>query len=382
MSRVLNPFSIGAMCEYDPESDRPFHRPGVNPSHLSPHALTPHGLADYSPRIAATGCGPETHPTLDALFHAPPLPPSSLSPRIFPGANQASTEALIKALSDNHVSWHIFNYKGFHKYAMHRNIPISIFDLTRSHAAHHILAIWALGAPTPAVEAGYGTHCEYQRPAFASPGFVNIHNLYKHLDDERYGAHLNYFTSELLQKGLERCPEEYTFSPEANFGAEFPEMLSRLVEGALHPPIHVGYGAEFSSIGISAEGQYLYSTVCDTGFESAVTGLAMTTVQSSNSDLVPRAWFPDIISSVSTRGGNRTALSIVALVSCDPRFSRIQRVDEESIYSKRLTEHGSIIHDYVDMWKFDISTEEGIADAIEELSWANVRIYGVGGFSG
>ena len=75
ISRMLNPFSIGAMCEYDPESDRPFHRPRVNPSHLSPHALTPHGLADYSPRIAATACGPETHPPLTALFYAPPLPP-------------------------------------------------------------------------------------------------------------------------------------------------------------------------------------------------------------------------------------------------------------------------------------------------------------------
>ena len=198
-----------------------------------------------------------------------------------------------------------------------------------------------------------------------------------------YAAYVDYFTSELLQKGLERCLEEYIFAPEANFGAAFPEMLSRLVEGALHPLIHVGYGAEFSSIGISAEGQYSCSTPgCDTGFESTVTGLAMTAVQSSNSNLVPRAWFPDVISSVSTRGGNRTALSIVALVSCDPRFSRIQRVDEELMYSKTLTEHGSIIHDYVDMWKFDISTEEGIADAIEELSWANVRIYGVGGFSG
>ena len=158
ISRMLNPFSIDAMCEYDPEYDRSFHRPGVNTTHLSPHALTAHGLTDYFPRTAATICGPETHPPLDTLFHAPPLPPSSLSPRIFPGANQASTEALIKALSDNHVSWHIFNYKGFHKYAMHRNIPISVFDLTRSHAAHHILAIWALGSPAPVVEAAYATH--------------------------------------------------------------------------------------------------------------------------------------------------------------------------------------------------------------------------------
>ena len=107
----------------------------------------------------------------------------------------------------------------------------------------------------------------------------------------------------------------------------------------------------------------------------------MAAVQPSNPDLLPRVWFPDVVSSVDTRGGNRTALSIVALVSCDPRLSRIKHMDEETMCPKTLTEYGSIIHDYVNMWKFDISTEAGIADAIEELSWANVLIYGVGGFS-
>ena len=108
----------------------------------------------------------------------------------------------------------------------------------------------------------------------------------------------------------------------------------------------------------------------------------MAAVQPSNPDLLPRVWFPDVISSVDNlKGGNRTALSIVALVSCDPRFSHIKHMDEETMCSKTLTEHGSIIHSYVNMWKFDISSEAGIADAIEELSWANVLIYGVGGSS-
>lgn len=107
----------------------------------------------------------------------------------------------------------------------------------------------------------------------------------------------------------------------------------------------------------------------------------MTAVHSSNSDLLPRVWFPDVVSSVHTRGGNRTALSIVALVSCDPRFSHVKHTDDETMYSKILKEQGSIIHDYVNMWKLDISTADGIADAIAELSWVNVVIYGVGGSS-
>lgn len=175
--------------EYDPDAIRPFHRPGEDPFHLSPESLSAHGLADYSPKTAATVSGPVIHPPLDELFHPPPLPPSIFSPRTFPGVDRVSIEALLKALSDNHVRWHIFfNYKGFHKYVTHRNVQVSVFNLSRSHAAHHVLAIWALGAPGPVIEAAYATHCEYQRPAFASPTPINNHNLYKHLGDERYVA--------------------------------------------------------------------------------------------------------------------------------------------------------------------------------------------------
>ncbi|KAF8442905.1 hypothetical protein L210DRAFT_3611407 [Boletus edulis BED1] len=248
------------------------------------------------------------------------LPPSAFSPRTFPGIDQASTQALIGTLSDNHVRWHIFfNYKGFH-----------------NHAAHHILAIWALGAPAPVIEAAYATHCEYQRPAFAAPGPINKQIFNKHLGDERYYAgYLDYFTSELLQKGLKECLEEHNFASEANFGAAFPEMFSALF-------IHVGYGAEFSSIGVSAEAQTCFQESCSP------------------------MWFP--------------RCQLLPL-SCDPRLSQIKHMDEETMCTKTLTEHGSIIHDYVNMWKFDISTEDGIADAIEELSWANDLIYGVGGHS-
>jgi hypothetical protein len=177
--------------EYDPGSNRPFHRPGEDPTHLRPEALTAHGVAEYSLKTAATDCGPQTRPPLDSLFHAPTLPPSVFSPRTFPGIDQTSTEALVRTLSDNHVRWHIFfNYKGFHKYVSHRNVPVSLFDVSRSHAAHHMLAIWAMGAPGPVIEAAYATHCEYQRPAFAAPGPINNHNFYKHLGDERYVCRL------------------------------------------------------------------------------------------------------------------------------------------------------------------------------------------------
>ena len=41
--------------------------------------------------------------------------------------------------------------------------------LNDSHAAHHLLAIYAMGAPKKLLEAAYETHVVYQRPAFPSP---------------------------------------------------------------------------------------------------------------------------------------------------------------------------------------------------------------------
>ena len=157
----LPPKIISSTLSEDPA--KPFHCEGRDPSHLIPEVLLAHNLTDYSPETAATVSGPQVHPSLDTLFHLPPLPVSILSPRTFPSVDKAFTEALVKTLSDNHVHWHIFfNYKGFHKYVMDKNIQVSVFDLSHSHVSHHMLVIWALGAPGPIIEAAYATHCKYQ----------------------------------------------------------------------------------------------------------------------------------------------------------------------------------------------------------------------------
>lgn len=57
--------------------------------------------------------------------------------------------------------------------------------------------------------------------------------------------------------------DEYIFSSHANYirGAERqPEMVTRLLEGLLHPMIHVGFGVEFTLPGIFAEGNILGRT--------------------------------------------------------------------------------------------------------------------------
>ncbi|KAH7886675.1 hypothetical protein F5I97DRAFT_1025320 [Phlebopus sp. FC_14] len=342
----------GACEEVDYTAERPYHRQGDDPTHLPPGNLSAHGLAEYSPQTAATIPVPSKHPPLDQLFGVPAPPPSLICPQRFPGIDSEATDVLIKTLEDNHVRWHIFfNYKGFH-----------------NHAAHHLLAIWAMGASGPVIDAAYVTHCEYQRPAFESPGHITQSNVFKHLGDERYySAYLDFFTTEILKKGLSECLEEYVFSPHANFSRNFaeeqPEMLSRFVEGVFHPLIHTGYGAEFGLVGISAE------------------GLAMTAVHGANPDLLSRSWFPDVISSPTGKGSKRSALSILALVACDPRFSNIKKTEDESMYAQVLKEQGSVLQEYAQMWVIDISSGIGIAEAAEGLSWLNTIIYGVGGYS-
>jgi len=55
-----------------------------------------------------------------------------------------------------------------------------------SHAAHHLLAIYALGASAPVIDAAYQTHVAFQRPAVASPGVITIKNFNEFLGQEEW----------------------------------------------------------------------------------------------------------------------------------------------------------------------------------------------------
>lgn len=348
---LSTPTLLITMTDISPDLDSanyPFHREPEIPVVVPPTGA--HGIGLYSPETAATIKVPPKPPHIEQLFYVPKPPPSAISPQRLPGIDPESTATLIRTLSHNHITWHIFfNYKHFH-----------------NHAPHHLLAIWSLGASGPVIEGAYATHCVYQRPALESPGHITNDNLHKHLNDERYySAYLKFFTAELLKRGLPECLEEYVLSPPANFtrdDEEQPAMLSRFAMGVLHPFIHTGYGAEFGLTGVSAE------------------GLAMTAVHASNSGLVDRTWFPDVVSEPDVKGSTRSALTILSLIACDPRFSNIKRIDAGNVLNEGIKRFGATIREYVEMWKFDISSEAGLADAVEELSWVNSLIYGVGGY--
>ncbi|EGN97420.1 hypothetical protein SERLA73DRAFT_57794 [Serpula lacrymans var. lacrymans S7.3] len=309
----------------------------------------------------------------DRLFPQPGPPPSLLSPKRWPGSDPEATTALQEVLTHNNKEWHIFfNDKGFH-----------------NHAAHHLLAIWALGASAPVIKAAYQTHCDYQLPAYKSPEPITTKNFNDHLGDEDYyNAYLIYFTDEISKNGLSKVLENHVFSMEANIddaaeaqGKQRPDMLCRFVEGVFHPFIHVGYGAEFGLLGIAAE------------------GMAMTAVHpASSSVLMPRNFSSVKASSlieIALEQLSRLSLNtpyppppsqgvhaftILARMLKDKRFDNVERAGPDAVYNKLLKDHGDVIREYADLWKVDTSDPQKVEDHIEQLIWVNTMTYGIGGW--
>lgn len=131
-----------------------------------------------------------------------------------------------------------------------------------SHAVHHILAIYALGANEELLREGYKNDADRQRPLGKSPMPISQDNFADHLGDPKYyQAYLEFFSDQLVTKGVDKTLEDYLYSKRANFddraeanGSRQPEMFGRFMSGLMYPIIHVGYGLEFGLLGILAEG--------------------------------------------------------------------------------------------------------------------------------
>ncbi|KAF9235887.1 hypothetical protein BU15DRAFT_77494 [Melanogaster broomeanus] len=156
---------------------------------------------------------------LDALFPGPSLPPSPLSPQRFPGSSLESLAAL-------------------------------------HHVSHRALAIYALGGSASHIEDYYEQDAKCQRPALKSPEPITGDNFVEHIGDENfYQGYVTFFSKQIDEKGAAETLEQSIFSEKYNFqdGRDATEMLFRLMDGLLHPMIHVGYGVEFGLKGMLAE---------------------------------------------------------------------------------------------------------------------------------
>ncbi|KAF9445187.1 hypothetical protein P691DRAFT_676137 [Macrolepiota fuliginosa MF-IS2] len=287
----------------------------------------------------------------DFLFPTPSAPPSVLSPYNWPGVSPGSTQALKEVLKDNHERWHIFfNEKGFH-----------------NHASHRSLAIWSLGADPAIIRAGYKTDCGLQRPAYKSPEEITEENFAQHLGDERFwDAYLNFFTDRVRKDGIDKTFETFIFSKKYNIGKE--EMLTRFMSGLVHPLIHTGYGAEFDIPGMVIE------------------GLAQTCVhQADVSKILPPSFFEPIPTAPTvtngTHGDNVHALTILARVAADSRLSLPKDLNELALVQNIIDDHSDLIREYASQWTIDIQKPGEIERKVEEITWMNVVMYGVAGWT-
>ena len=72
--------------------------------------------------------------------------------------------------------------------------------------------------------------------------------------------------------------------------------------------------------------------------------------------------------------------SILARALKDPELGTIGSDEPGGIYSSTVKKFGETLKKLVDQWQVDTTNAQDVERKIEELSWMNVMIYGIGGW--
>ncbi|KAF8063382.1 hypothetical protein FPV67DRAFT_1506313 [Lyophyllum atratum] len=305
------------------------------------------------------------------LFPIPSSPPSTLVPKRWPGINPESTATLREVLKDNHQRWHIFfNDMGFH-----------------NHSSHRAIANWALGAAGEVIKTGYELDSTYQRPAFDPPGPINTKNFKDHLGDKPYyGGYLAFFTDIIREQGVAATIEQYVFSKDVNIGVagKEPQIFNRFLGGLLHPMIHVGYGLEFCLPGMVAEGlaeAAVHSLDASAGIPDDFFDYGGST--KGVEDTLSRFKSLVVSQPESKKLGAKNGVhvfTVLARVLNDPELGKV--VDTGSgMFSTTMKNHVSALVKHMADWHVDATNPRDVKRKIEELSWMNPLIFGVGGWA-
>jgi hypothetical protein len=195
--------------------------------------------------------------------------------------------------------------------------------------------------------------------------------------------------------------DKYNFNPGRDAASQ-PHMLSRFVDGIMHPLIHCGYGVEFGLKGMLSEGK---SHPCK-GRRVAYSplGLAITALR----DAHPLRFLPlslsvaqvtsdvdeteaklaslvlddtSIIPNRAAVGQETHAFSILARVLKDPSLAPNGPRQFILQYPDTLAAHEDKIRAYVDEWTIDLSIPGEIERKMEECVWTASVMYAVGGWS-
>ncbi|KAI0776927.1 hypothetical protein BD413DRAFT_523845 [Trametes elegans] len=323
---------------------------------------------------------------VDAFFPFPTAAPSPKGPARLPGVTHESSVALLKTLKDDHIRFHaFFNDRGFH-----------------NHASHHLVAIYALGAPGPLIEAAYATHTSYLLPSFESPQPIDGKTFWLHLGKrEYYDSYLKYFRGRLLEKDITEVLEQYFFTSTANIGGPDtgvePNMLARLHAVLVHPLIHAGGGLEFGLLGLVAEG-LAQAAVHSAQGTNLVRSASLFQHPHADPSGIARltALLPSLSLGKSAANGEAAsdkpsvhALSILGRVLADDKYSpdtlgltNLAEVTTFDLVDKTV---GGALADLAAEWAAELAgdgaTSAAVERKIEELTWTNALIYGVGGWA-
>ncbi|KAH9809064.1 hypothetical protein DFH28DRAFT_1067858 [Melampsora americana] len=296
--------------------------------------------------------------------------PSSVS--LMPGVTDVSAEATGAALTENTEKFHcFFNDMHFH-----------------NHIAHHVLAMYALGAPPASIKAAFEHEVQEQRPAL-SPALgemLNENNWTMHLGDEKYYPdYLSFFSSEVARLGARNAVDHYVFRQTKG------DMLNRSLGGIYHPIIHWGYGLEFSIEGIVAEGLAIaavHSTeLSNLKFNDLIKisqdVFSVAGDDNSNQKLNFQATVQQLrLHEVASRGRRPpeglTAFEILDGVSKDPQLAPPQNRPSNPIDSLAdiCERKSNEILRWTDKWQFQPGLDwTEIVSKTEELCWLVVAIY-------
>lgn len=148
-------------------------------------------------------------------------------PGITPQSKACAEELLAKDLRDHHC---FYGRAGFH-----------------NHLPHFVLAAYSLGAPEDVLRDIFAREVKDLRPLqveHSSDVVVDHNNWTLHLgEEEAYAAYMVFFQTVVRSLGVVDAVKTFVFSPAANNNGA--SMLVRLVSGAVHPLIQLGYGLEF-----------------------------------------------------------------------------------------------------------------------------------------
>ncbi|KAK2465579.1 hypothetical protein APHAL10511_002471 [Amanita phalloides] len=159
----------------------------------------------------------------------------------WPGVTYASkslvTSLLVKDAHEHHA---YFNPLGFH-----------------NHLSHHLFAAYDLGASPSLLQKIYDEEAKSQRPIFLEEKDKDVvitkENWKQCLGDQHaYAGYFKFYSANVQEFGALKTVEQYIFANDANDADA--HMLIRLVSGAVHPFIVVGYGLEFENDVIVAAG--------------------------------------------------------------------------------------------------------------------------------